>query len=100
MLRRFFPEEKDERLEEQIAAVYTEMNVVGVDSEEYPTMLKHLERLYELKASKKRREPVSRDMMLSVGGNLLGLLLILGYEQRHVITSSRGFTQLGRPKTP
>lgn len=58
--------------------------------------MQYLEGLHRLKAEE-RRPPVSRDTMLLVAGNLLGILVIVAYEQRHVMTS-KGFTQIIRPK--
>lgn len=80
-----------------IDAVLEEMHTVGVDAPEYQNLLTYLERLHEVKA-KERRAPVSRDTMLLVGGNLMGILLIVAYEQKHVMTS-KGFNQIIRPRT-
>ncbi len=82
----------------QIASVLNEMNEMGVDSEDYPKLLTYLERLNELKV-KERREPVSRDTVASVVGNLMGILLIVAYEQKHVMTS-KAFSHLIRVKEP
>lgn len=96
MFRNFFKKEKDEPLEAEIAEIYTEMQRIGVTDEEYPNMLKLLERYYELK-DKKSQKPVSREALLNIGGNLLGIAMILTFEWGHVITS-KGFNQLIRPK--
>jgi hypothetical protein len=93
-----FSNEKIDPLNDQIDAVLVEMQSVGVDSEEYPKLMTLLERLYELK-TKDRREPVSRDTVAVIAGNLMGILLIVAYEQKHVMTS-KGFSQIIRPKEP
>ncbi len=85
-------------MDDQIDEILTQMGALGPSAEEYSEMLAYLERLYELKA-KARREPVSRDTMALIAGNLMGILLIVAYEQKHVMTS-KGFTQIIRPKTP
>jgi len=46
---------------------------------------------------KEHREPISRDTIALIAGNLMGILLIVAYEQKHVITS-KGFGQVIRPK--
>lgn len=96
MLRDFFTKEKDEPLEDEIDGIYKEMHRIGVTDEEYPKMLALLERYYKLKAMN-RQKPVSREAMLNIGGNLLGIAMILTFEWGHVITS-KGFNQLIRPK--
>lgn len=97
MLKDFFSaEDKDEILDKQIAAVSLEMDRIGVAHEDYSKMLDHLKTLYEIKA-KKRRDPVSRDTMALIGGNLLGIFVIVAYERTHV-SASKGFNQLLRPK--
>ncbi|MET0786968.1 MAG: hypothetical protein ABWY25_09695 [Paenisporosarcina sp.] len=49
-------------------------------------MVDHLERLMKMKAEE-RRNRVSPDTMAIVGGNLLGILVIVAYEQKHVMVS-------------
>lgn len=97
MLRLFFKDEKTKAIDKLIADVLQNMERAAVGSEEYSSMMAHLERLYKLKAEQ-RRKPVSRDTIAIVAGNLLGILLIVAYEQKHVM-SSKGFTQIIRPKS-
>lgn len=96
VLRYFFRRDRETPVDRQIKAVLDKMQAVGVLHEEYPKLMTHLERLYELKA-KERLDPVSRDTMATIAGNLIGILLIVAYEQKHVMTS-RAFTQIIRPK--
>jgi hypothetical protein len=96
MLRHIFEKEKATPVDALIDAVLEEMHQVGVQADEYPKLMAYLERLHEVKA-KQRRDPVSRDTLALIGGNLLGILLIVAYEQKHVMTS-KGFTQIIRPK--
>lgn len=53
---------------------------------EYADMMEQLERLSKLKAErhKSRLDP---NQMLLVAGNLLGILVIVAYEQKHVMAS-------------
>ena len=92
----YFKKDKSTPLDWQIDAILDEMQSIGVYSPEYPTMITYLERLKEAK-TKTRRAPVNRDTLVIVGGNLLGILLIVAYEQKHVMTS-KGFGQILRPK--
>lgn len=73
-------------VDEPIAEVLTSMNTFGPDSEEYPALIEHLDRLTKMKAEE-RRNRVSPDTMAIVAGNLLGILIIVAYEQKHVMVS-------------
>jgi hypothetical protein len=88
--------ETETPIDKQITCVLDEMTTVGVTTEEFPTLLSYLERLHALR-QKERREPISRDTIALIAGNLMGILLIVAYEQKHVITS-KGFGQVIRPK--
>lgn len=97
MFRNIFTNEMPTPLDSLIDSVLDEMHASGVNSEEYPKLMAYLERLHKVKAQE-RRDPVSRDTLALIGGNLLGILMIVAYEQKHVMTS-KGFTQIIRPKT-
>lgn len=56
-----------------------------LSSSEYLEHLSVLERLYELRDEP--RKPVSLDSVLQVSGQLLGILIIVGYERGNVMTS-------------
>lgn len=84
MLRNFF-KKKESILEEPINKVLVEMSTSDPDSEEYSALLGNLERLVRLKDEKSSR--VSPDTMAIVAGNLLGILIIVAYEQKHVMVS-------------
>lgn len=62
------------------------MNTYGPDSEEYREAVSYLERLVRLKADE-RRIRITPDTMAIVLGNLLGILIIVAYEQKHVMVS-------------
>lgn len=88
--------EKRGPLEREIDAVLQEMQNIGVNSDRYPVMMEYLERLNGVKV-KVTRPTVSLDTIALVVGNLMGILLIVAYEQKHVM-SSKGFAQIIRPK--
>ena len=73
-------------LDEPIAELLTLMNTTGPDGEEYKTYVDYLERLNEMK-TRERRTRVSPDTVAIVAGNLLGILIIVIYEQKHVLVS-------------
>lgn len=91
-----FRKEETTPVDEHITTVLDEMQLAGPDSEEYAKMMTILERLYEIK-TKERPNPVSRDTIALIAGNLMGILLIVAYEQKHVMTS-KGLGQIIRPK--
>lgn len=76
----------DPVLEETIAAVYEEMKQWDPYSEEYQESLESLERLEKLKAGEGRKR-ISSDTLVQVGGNLLGIFIIVAYERGHVMVS-------------
>jgi hypothetical protein len=73
-----------------------EMERVGVSSPDYPQLMAYLERLSTI-TGEERSDPLSRDTIAMILGNLMGILVIVAYEQKHVMTS-KGFSQLIRPK--
>jgi hypothetical protein len=80
------PKEATVRLNAAMTHILDEMETFGPDSPEYSAMLGHLERVNALRKSEDRRE-VSPDTMFLVIGNLLGILIIVAYEQKHVMSS-------------
>lgn len=67
-------------------AILEDMKQFGPDSTEYPDLLSHLERVVALRASKDKKR-VDPNTIWLVAGNLLGILTIVAYEQKHVMTS-------------
>lgn len=96
MLRQIFGFADTALIDAQITKILSRMDEVEVDSEEYPKLMDRLERLNKIKAEE-RPGRVSRDTVVMVAGNLLGILVIVAYEQKHVFTS-KGLTQLIRLK--
>lgn len=76
----------DAQLETAMIRILDDMQAHDSDSQEYPTQLGYLERLNALKTAQ-RRNRVSPDQMALVGGNLLGILIIVAYEQKHAMVS-------------
>ena len=89
------PKERDQKLIDVEDAILTDMLTYGPDAPEYPALLEALEKVTALKSKEKR--DWSYDSAILVAGNLLGILVIVAYEQKHVFTS-KGLTQLLKSK--
>jgi len=68
--------------------ILTEMLTYGPDSPEYPDMLDRLERVTKVRKTTSPMKGVSPDTVAIVAGNLLGILTIVAYEQKHVMVST------------
>jgi hypothetical protein len=73
--------------DEPINKVLNEMKTYGPDSPEFETQLTYLERLSGMKEKTKSIMRVSPDTVAIVAGNLVGILIIVAYEQAHPMTS-------------
>lgn len=71
-------------LEKAIDNLYAELNGYTADTEEYAKITDQLKKLYKLKAKPER---VSKDTLAVVLGNILGIVMIVGHERAHVVTS-------------
>lgn len=56
-------------------------------TDDYAKITKQLTKLYAMKEAEKPTPRVNSDTLLMVAGNLAGILVIVGYEHAHVITS-------------
>jgi hypothetical protein len=85
-------------LEDAIQRVLNYMDMTEPGSDEYNNYVNQLERLIEARDSQKRNtNQISRDTLVVVAGNIVGILLIVAYEQHHV-WSSKAFNTIVRPK--
>jgi hypothetical protein len=89
---------KNKPLESQIEEVSIELNKEGPDSQQYEKLLKYLERLTALKQQTMPKR-VSRDTWISVGGSLLGMVLIMRFERFDVLTT-KALNHLPRTNKP
>lgn len=83
-------------LQESIDKVLVEMEHVNPGTDDYDTLLANLERLLRLQNEEKNSR-VSPDTIAIVAGNLLGIVIVVGYEHAHVIVS-RGLQFILRTK--
>lgn len=78
-------------LEKAIDEILAQMdNCISVDSEEYRNMSNELEKLYKLKEIDQKAEihkRVGADTAVKTGGLLLGIGVIVFYEQKNVLGS-------------
>ena len=89
-----FTKKEDKRtdLEKEIDGLIKNLNTIStIDSEDYEETLSKIERLATLKEkldkAKVNDDKISKDTLVVVAGNLLGIGLILGYEKLNIITS-------------
>lgn len=86
---------KTTELDEARRQVLDRMRDVDVESDEWKELFQHVEKFTVLKAAE-GRDKVSPDTLAMVAGNLVGILIIVGYEHGHVLVS-RGLSFLLRP---
>lgn len=96
MLERFFKKEVSD-YNKPIYKVLGMLDKYDPDNEFYPTLIDHLERLERLREQEKLRRRVSPDTMAIVVGNLFGILIIVAYEQKHVMVS-KGLGHILKPR--
>jgi hypothetical protein len=91
-----FGKKENTPLENAIARVQSYLESQEIDSDDYAKALKHLSELHKMKEAEKPSR-VSPDTMLTVGANLVGILLIIRHEHVNVI-SSKAMSTLMKPK--
>lgn len=84
-------------LDEAIELAIAELKLHDPNTKEYAETVTQIERLNALKTSGQKSDSFSKDGILAVAGNLLGIGLILSYEHIHPITSKAlGFVTKSR----
>lgn len=73
-------------LEKAIDSVLAEMQGITADQDRFSKMVDQLDKLYKMKSYEKDNR-VSLDALVAVAGNFVGIVLILGFERVHVVTS-------------
>lgn len=77
---------KPTSLETEIERVIALISAEKPDSDEYKAAVKQLQVLHQMKEAEKP-ESVSINTVLTVAANITGILVIVGHERAHVITS-------------
>lgn len=96
---RRFVKKKPSILDEPIEKVLSTMNTYSPEDQEFSTLIDHLDRLNRMKEQDKHLRRPSPDTMALVAGNILGILVIVAYEQKHVMVS-KGLGFVMKPKEP
>lgn len=73
------------KLEQAIDTALDDLNTRETDSEEYAKIVEQITKLHQLLPEPEKK--VSKDTLFTVGGNLLGIFSILGFEKANVVTS-------------
>jgi hypothetical protein len=84
----FYNKKTDEKsgLDKVIDKLIADIANEPYSSEDYADMVDHLSELYKIKETEIPRR-VSPDTMATVIGNLIGIILIVGHERAHVVTT-------------
>jgi len=73
-------------LESEIDRIHTRMQNVDPEHEDYQTLLNAFERLLKLQ-DESRTSAINPNTLLVVGGNVLCVLIVVGYERGHIVAS-------------
>ena len=76
------------KLSMTIDQLLNEMLTYGPDSPEYPALLKQLKQLNKIRTTSSPMKGVSPDTVVLAAANLAGILVIVAYEQKHVMVSA------------
>lgn len=80
------PKENKVNFQTEIDRALASLHELPIESEEYAKAIKNIEVLCAARAQKANDAP-SMDTLLTIGANILGILVILNYEQAHILTS-------------
>lgn len=83
-------------LEDEIARLISELEGLEPTSTEYKTILKHITKLDPLNR-KAKPTGLSKDAMLGAAANIVGILLVLNYEQFAAVVS-KAFSMIQKAK--
>jgi len=75
------------KLDIAIDNLLEELNEYPGYDDDYAKRVKMLEKLHKLKKTDRPHNAVNSDTLLTVGGNVLIALILIGFEQKHVITT-------------
>ena len=73
-------------LEQEFVRILSVLPIHQADSQQYSDLMKSAERIHEMMDITKPPS-VSRETLVTIGANLLGILLIIKHEDVNVITS-------------
>ena len=94
---RLFNRNESSDLDGAIAKLKLELDVYNPSDPDWDQNQDRLERLIKLRTETTSKRKISPDTLALVAGNILGILIIVGYEHSHVMVSkASGF--IIRPK--
>ena len=77
-----------------------ELNELDKEAGEFKPAFDRLVQMYELRNDEKRRNSISKDTLLIVGANLLGILLVIRHEHVGNFITSRAMQMVINPRAP
>lgn len=86
MLKKLKPDPNKVTFQKELDRALTELSKHPIESEEYANAIKNIDVLCTARAQKATDVP-SIDTILMVAANLLGIIVVLNYEQTHILTS-------------
>jgi|tagenome__1003787_1003787.scaffolds.fasta_scaffold20106021_1 hypothetical protein len=86
----------DSPVELELASLFRELKHQSVDSKEYSAILDHIVTLHGLRKDEETAG-VNKNTLALIGGNLLGIFMIIRHEHVNVVTS-RALSLLTTPK--
>jgi hypothetical protein len=81
------PQKDPDPLDAVIDGLLETMSHYDPDSEEYSKMTDQLVKLYKLKKETTPSKRPSADTLALIAANLTGILIIIGHERAHIITT-------------
>lgn len=81
-----FQSKTDQELEKKMNSLLSKLDEQTPDTPEYDAILTAIEKIQKIRTLS-QADRVSKDALLTVGANLLGIVAILSFERTHVIAS-------------
>lgn len=78
---------KTDDLDEIIQRLHNYILTLQPNDAEYAAQMEHLTKLHAIKEKNSSSRRVSPDAWVTLGGSLAGVLLVVGYEHAHALTS-------------
>ena len=82
-----FRKDESENLTPVINQLLAEMTTYGPGTPEHAAALDQLERMVDIKRKYKRQWSITPDTLVLAGANVLIALIVIGFEQKHVVTT-------------
>jgi hypothetical protein len=81
------PKNESSKLDEIIDEVETYILSISPNDEEYSDLVDHLSKLYKIREQESSEKKISANTKAIIIANLAGIVMILGFEKAHVVTS-------------